>query len=669
MPRIYQSPAKLSQFGLSSAGLTAALAAVNHVEIDRNVTLSSAITIPYGKTISFSNRAVINATALLKIEGNLIASRERIFSNGSLVKFGQSAVDVVYPEWWGARAMKDCRQNSVSSENIDCTAYLQAAIDCVTSIHNFDDEYTRNTIILSGVYGVTSKLVVKNKTVNFIGTSCYFDGTGFRFIGTLTGEEPQDYILEFDGADNSRVENVCFKGKRTTNDAIRMIGAVNFMCSIGGSPQRHLKMHHVNIGDRIGHWSDSNPGFEFENGFVCGLEGAELNNDFFSFFDIGIGNTRVGILNNLNMAVDWTIDKYSFAYGETMVSYPAGGTFTGREWYPALSTTGGYLIKCGATQDTTVRFEIYNFDCEHLPIEGFVWGAGTVRGTFTNGHMAANTTSIAGDGCKLLAGTANIYDPILIFNNISFHHAGTKPYYLDCSNSSGSRGFFQFNGCTSVDGLHVKMPLTSSRATMYIDINGRKPANDNDISVYLKVSLNNSNPYINGTTGLVLIGDLLSDGSTDLPYKEVLFGLRGYGGLTRRKTINSFKTSTATNTLTFNTQIPARMDIRGVTVTFHTSGVIGGTDYVKVGDGTDDEKFGRITGSGSFVQNTYKCTGGLIYTTATNVVLKSFNASNVATNMTAGKYIVLTIDYEEFGVAVSEMSANALALLPNDDAL
>jgi hypothetical protein len=134
--------------------------AIKAIGITNNVTLvlrpgswvmNTNITIPSNIVLKIVSGASIRTTGYsLTINGRFEAGSYPVFSGNGMLVFGEGAVDVVYPEWWGAKG----------DGTVDCTSAINSAIASLS----------RGTVKFGGgTYRIVNTVTLNKHRVNLVG--------------------------------------------------------------------------------------------------------------------------------------------------------------------------------------------------------------------------------------------------------------------------------------------------------------------------------------------------------------------------------------------------------------------------------------------------------------------------------------------------------------------
>jgi hypothetical protein len=212
-----------------AATITAIGSDVTTLVITSNVSVTSNVTIPVNVSLAVfaPGKFTISSGVTLTVAGAVQAGRHQIFAGAGSVNLTDAKLDWVYPEWWGAVALK-----AASGTPTDSTTAIEAAIDS-----------KRNVLFDQGIYGTTGGHVIETdgQILRGQGISVPADGQGGTILyklsgttrlmrgGSFIGCELSDLIL--DGNDlggellrwqsiNSRVQNVRFRNQGGTDYAL-----------------------------------------------------------------------------------------------------------------------------------------------------------------------------------------------------------------------------------------------------------------------------------------------------------------------------------------------------------------------------------------------------------------------------------------------------------------
>ncbi len=152
---------QLSNYSSLASAVSAIGSTPATLEIGTSETTSTTFTIPANIALRFVEGGSITVSAgVITINGPIIAPPLQIFSAsaGSIVFGVSSALQEVYPEWWGAKA----------DGSTDC---LAATVAALTSLPNAGPGAERGGIVLygAGIYKYTNTLTIPAKWVQLKG--------------------------------------------------------------------------------------------------------------------------------------------------------------------------------------------------------------------------------------------------------------------------------------------------------------------------------------------------------------------------------------------------------------------------------------------------------------------------------------------------------------------
>lgn len=202
---------------------------VTTLVITSDVAVSANTTVPVNVSLLVlaPGKFTIATGVTLTVAGAFTSDRHQCFAGAGTVNLTDAKLDWVYPEWWGAVALK-----AASGTPADSTTAIEAAIDS-----------KRNVLFDQGIYGTTGGHLIETdgQIVRGQGIMVTADGQGGTILyklsgttrlmrgGSFVGCELSDMVL--DGNDlageilrwqclNSRVQNVRFRNQGGTDYAL-----------------------------------------------------------------------------------------------------------------------------------------------------------------------------------------------------------------------------------------------------------------------------------------------------------------------------------------------------------------------------------------------------------------------------------------------------------------
>lgn len=143
--------------------------------ISTNVAISASVSIPANVSLWFISpgKFTIASGQTVTIAGALISDRHQIWAGAGSVDLTDAKLDWVYPEWWGAVALK-----AATGTPADSTTALQAA--CASK---------RNVLLDQGRYGTTDELLLATDGQRLQGQGIMIpaDGQGGTTLVRLSG--------------------------------------------------------------------------------------------------------------------------------------------------------------------------------------------------------------------------------------------------------------------------------------------------------------------------------------------------------------------------------------------------------------------------------------------------------------------------------------------------
>lgn len=169
----------------SEAALLAALTTIGGSNatllISSNVAISASVTIPTNVSLWFISpgKFTIASGQTVTIAGAIIADRHQLWAGAGSVDLTDAKLDWVYPEWWGAVALK-----AASGTPADSTTAILAAFNS-----------RRNVLFDQGIYGVDTtatspRINTDGQWVRGQGMSVVVDGQGGTILKRLAGTNP-----------------------------------------------------------------------------------------------------------------------------------------------------------------------------------------------------------------------------------------------------------------------------------------------------------------------------------------------------------------------------------------------------------------------------------------------------------------------------------------------
>lgn len=409
------------------AGAATAASALG-VELLVNSRLTITTTVTISVPVIVSGAGEFTGGGRVNFNRGLTASAQRrIFADGFTAKIATRWQPAVFVEWWGGAPMGNPRSKDVAA-NVDSTSAWQKALTCGYNTSTTDLIRYAVKVVALGWYMVTDQITVDKTYFKIIGKNPSFGGTGFRWAGAPVPGWASKAIIKITGAQFSTIEDMGFKGIRSSDPSTRLRAAIWTHWDVNGGQdtQRRLTFRNMVVGDNLGSWTDTDPGYEFTNGILSG--GATNGNDDFHTVDHLITDSCVyGIRQDQSMAVQWDIRQYQFQDGRIMFYSTGGGSVIGRDWFPARSTREGvFRFTQPSNSGFAMYLEIEGFDSEHMEggylISSNMPVRGKVQAKFISFTMDPPNGTIQQNGNSLTtsSGISEFFAPYMIGQKFIF---------------------------------------------------------------------------------------------------------------------------------------------------------------------------------------------------------------------------------------------------------
>ena len=345
--------------------------------ISTSITLTQPCVFDIGATIKPSSGQVIT------FNDTIIADAKPIFdrsASGTVLIYPMKQGDV-YPEWWGAKTMLSSSVVTLDADTIDCAPAFNAMFSSFYGVANF----TACRVIMSGWYAVSAELRLSAVGLDLVGRSPVWNGTGFKWIGTVSNTAS---IIHLSGCEFAKISNVGFKAPRSVSESTRLLAAIRVSYVPGTATQRGITIENILIGDPLGHFVDTNLAHEFSAGILEGGPDYKFgNDDFHTVKNLFFAWCKDGIRIESNQAVEWMIENYRATYCDTMFHSLTGCQFYGYRWY-AASTTWECVIKNSSAN--LLAFDLRGMSMEHSISNAFIKSAGYIKGN-VSGYLMQKT--------------------------------------------------------------------------------------------------------------------------------------------------------------------------------------------------------------------------------------------------------------------------------------
>ena len=374
--------------------------------ISTSITLTQPCVFDIGATIKPSSGQVITFNDTIIAEAKPIFDRS---ASGTFLIYPMKQGDV-YPEWWGAKTMLSSSVVTLDADTIDCAPAFNAMFSSFYGGANF----TACRVIMSGWYAVSAELRLSAVGLDLVGRSPVWNGTGFKWIGTVSNTSS---ILHLSGCEFASIRNVGFKAPRSLSESTRLLAAIRVSYVPGTATQRGITIENILIGDPLGHFVDINCAHEFSAGILEGGPDYQFgNDDFHTVKNLFFAWCKDGIRIESNQAVEWMIENYRATYCDTMFHSLTGCQFYGYRWY-AASTSWECVIKNSSAN--LLAFDLRGMSCEHLVANAFVKSVGYVKGN-VSGYLLQKSKNQRWSNVSVTANVATCSDPITTFTSMFF---------------------------------------------------------------------------------------------------------------------------------------------------------------------------------------------------------------------------------------------------------
>lgn len=267
---------------VSESNLTAALSTIGGnnatLLISTNVAISASVTIPVNVSCWFISPGMFTVAAnqVVTFAGAVVADRHQIFAGSGTVDLTDAKLDWVYPEWWGAVALK-----AAAGTPADSTTALVAAV-----------ESRRNILLDQGIYGTTAELFLQTDGQILRGQGIAvlsLDGQGGTTIRRLSGT---DYIVRGGSWVGTECSNMVLDGNTLGGSIMRwqsissLVENIRFMGQGGTDYALYLLATNLSTFRRLS-FADGNYGHIKTDATQSALYG--------KFYDISMGTTNGGL--------------------------------------------------------------------------------------------------------------------------------------------------------------------------------------------------------------------------------------------------------------------------------------------------------------------------------------------------------------------------------------